>query len=168
MDSLRRVQIFGGLSDTELISIANLCEIWRLVAGHVIFREGDYGNQVFIIHEGSVRVSIQTRDNTGKPTEAVINTLYAGQSFGELVLLDGATRSATVTTAVPCVLLVIRERDFAALCEANPRIGYRVMHHLACDLAYKLRSSNLLLRGNIRWRQNELAGTRPSEVGSLS
>ncbi len=168
MDSLRRVQIFGGLSDGELISIANLCEIWRLPAEHVVFREGDDGDQMFIIHEGSVRVSIQTRDNAGKQTEATINTLTAGQSFGELVLLDGATRSATVTTAVVSVLLVLKERDFAALCEANPRIGYRVMRHLASDLAYKLRSSNLLLRGNIRWRHNELAGNRSTEAGLLS
>jgi hypothetical protein len=53
--------------------------------------------------------------------------------------------------------LVIQEHDFANLCEANPRIGYCVMRNLAADLIYKLRSSNLLLRGNIRWRGDELS-----------
>lgn len=157
MDSLRRVQIFGGLSDEELLKVANLCKIWRVAAEQVIFREGEDGDQLFIIHEGTVRVSLTTRDQHGTVSQGTINMLYAGQSFGELVLLDGITRTATVTTVVPCVLLVIQQRDFSALCEANPRIGYRVMRHLASDLAYKLRSSNLLLRGNIRWQHGELA-----------
>jgi CRP-like cAMP-binding protein len=82
--------------------------------------------------------------------------LYSGQSFGEMVLLDGVTRSATVVCVESCVLLVIKQKDFDALCDSNPRIGYRVMHNLACDVAYKLRSSNLLLRGQIRWQQDEL------------
>ncbi|NJK80771.1 MAG: cyclic nucleotide-binding domain-containing protein [Chloroflexaceae bacterium] len=157
MDSLRRVQIFGGLNDQELLKIANLCEIWRVATGHVVFSEGEDGDRLFIIHEGSVRVTIQTTTPDGKPTQGTINMLYAGQSFGELVLLDGNTRSATVVAASSSVLLAIKEREFSLLCEANPRIGYRVMRNLASDLAYKLRSSNLLLRGNIRWKHNELA-----------
>jgi CRP-like cAMP-binding protein len=82
--------------------------------------------------------------------------LYGGQSFGEMVLLGGATRSATVTCVDACVFLVIKERDFASLCDRNPRIGYTVMRNMASDLSYKLRSSNLLLRGNIRWQAGEL------------
>jgi CRP-like cAMP-binding protein len=108
-----------------------------------------------------VRVSLNTRGQDGTPTQGTINMLHAGQSFGELVLLDGKTRTATVTTLEPSVLLVLHERDFARLCESNPRIGYRVMRDLASDLAYKLRSSNLLLRGNIRWQHDELG--RPAE-----
>jgi hypothetical protein len=56
----------------------------------------------------------------------------------------------------PCTLLVLREPQFASLCESNPRIGFLVMRNLAMDLSYKLRSSNLLLRGNIRWQHGEL------------
>jgi CRP-like cAMP-binding protein len=111
--------------------------------------------------EGCVRVSLMTRSSQGSMTPSTINMLYSGQSFGEMVLLGGATRSATVACVDPCVFLVIQEREFAALCEKNPRIGYKVMRNLASDLSYKLRSSNLLLRGNIRWQAGEL-GRRPS------
>ena len=48
------------------------------------------------------------------------------------------------------------EPEFRQLCDANPRVGYVVIRNLAQDLAYKLRSSNLLLRGNIRWQRGEL------------
>jgi CRP-like cAMP-binding protein len=58
--------------------------------------------------------------------------------------------------AEPVTLIVIDDGDFRNLCESNPRIGYTVMRNLAQDLAYKLRSSNLLLRGDIRWQSGEL------------
>lgn len=156
IESLRRVEIFEKLSDDELLNIANLCKVMRVPADTVIFNEGDDGDTLFIIHTGSVRVSITTRSPEGTFTQGTINTLYAGQCFGEMVLLGGATRSATVTSAEASILLVLKAADFSNLCEANPRIGYRVMHSLASDLVYKLRSSNILLRGIIPWQHDEL------------
>ncbi|NJN65546.1 MAG: cyclic nucleotide-binding domain-containing protein [Chloroflexaceae bacterium] len=161
MASLRRVHIFHRLNDHELVLIASLCKIWHICGNQVIFREGDDGEDLFIIQKGSVRISLNTRNPDGTLTPGIINMLYASQSFGEMVLLDGVTRSATVVSTEACTLLVIKAFDFGQLCDANPRIGYIVMHNLACDVAYKLRSSNLLLRGNIRWQQGEL-GRRSS------
>lgn len=156
VDHLRRIEIFSGLSDEELLQLAGSCKPRRLAAGAIVFEEGDDGDELMILLNGCVRVSITTRLPDGSFSASTINMLYAGQSFGEMVLLGGATRSATVTTVETSTLLVIRERDFALICERNPRIGYRVMRNMASDLAYKLRSSNLLLRGNIRWQQGEL------------
>lgn len=156
VEHLRRVEIFGGLSDEELLQVAALCKVRRVGAGQPVFNEGDDGEELYVIHEGCVRVSLNTRSAQGGMAPSTINMLYAGQSFGEMVLLGGATRSATVSAVDPCVLLVLNERDFASLCDRNPRIGYRVMRNMASDLSYKLRSSNLLLRGNIRWQQGEL------------
>ena len=79
---------------------------------------------------------------------------YAGADCSQCA--TGFHRTANNTCVDACTLLVIKERDFATQCERNPRIGYRVMRNMASDLAYKLRSSNLLLRGNIRWQQGEL------------
>ncbi len=155
--SLRRVDIFRGLSDDELLQVASLSKVLRIPAEYTIFREGEDGNELFILQSGRVRVSLNTRSPDNTMTLGTINMLYEGQSFGEMVLLDGTSRSATVVSVEPCVLLVITEHDFASLCDSNPRIGYLVLRNLACDLAYKLRSSNLLLRGNIRWKHGELA-----------
>jgi CRP-like cAMP-binding protein len=156
IDNLRRVEIFGGLTDDELIQIAELCTAVRAPAGRTLFSEGDPGDEMYIIHEGSVRVMINTRAPDGTVGPSTINMLYGGQCFGEMILLNNAARSATVVTADPSTLIVIREAQFRRLCEANPRIGYVVIRNLAQDLAYKLRSSNLLLRGNIRWQHGEL------------
>jgi CRP/FNR family cyclic AMP-dependent transcriptional regulator len=161
VEHLRRVEAFSGLSDEELIHVATICKGRRFAAGQTVFEEGEDGDDMMVILDGCVRVSITTRLPDGTQAPSTINMLYTGQSFGEMVLLGGATRSATVTCVDPCTLIVIKERDFAALCERSPRIGYRVMRNMASDLAYKLRSSNLLLRGNIRWQQGEL-GKRTS------
>ena len=150
IDNLRRAEIFAGLSDDELLRVANLCNGVRVPAGRAVFNEGDGGEELYIIHEGSVRVLINTRKPDGTFAPSTINMLYTGQCFGEMILLNSAMRSASVVAAEPTMLIVIREPDFRALCEANPRIGYVVIRNLAQDLAYKLRSSNLLLRGNIR------------------
>lgn len=150
LTNLRRVEIFNGLADDELLLIASLCKIIRAPAGQIIFNEGEDGDELMVIHEGCVRIALNSKGPDGKLAPNTINMLYTGQSFGEMVLLGGATRSATVAAVEPCVLLVLKEREFAQLCDDNPRIGYRVMRNLAADLSYKLRSSNLLLRGNIR------------------
>jgi CRP/FNR family cyclic AMP-dependent transcriptional regulator len=156
VEHLRRVEAFSGLSDEELIHVATICKGRRFAAGQTVFQEGEDGDEMMVILDGCVRVSITTRLPDGSMAPSTINMLYKGQSFGEMVLLGGATRSATVSCMDPCTLIVIKERDFAALCDRSPRIGYRVMRNMASDLAYKLRSSNLLLRGNIRWQQGEL------------
>jgi len=156
LENLRKVEIFAGLSDDELVQVAGMCRAIRTPASQTVFNESDTGDELYIVHEGTVRVMISTRLSDGTVAPSTINTLYPGQCFGEQALLGGAARTATVMTNEPTVLIVIRALDFDALAERNPRIGFVVMRNLARDLAYKLNASNLLLRGNIRWRGDEL------------
>ena len=65
IDNLRRVEIFTGLVDAELLKVAELCTAVRVPAGKTIFKEGDGGDELYIIHEGSVRVMINTRADDG-------------------------------------------------------------------------------------------------------
>lgn len=156
IENLRKVEILSGLSDDDLLQVAAICKALRVPEGRAIFNEGDEGDDLYVIHEGSVRVMISARNESGEVAPSTINSLYPGQCFGELVLLNGISRIATVVAAEATTLIVMNEPDFRALCDANPRIGYTVMRNLAQDLAYKLRASNLLLRGNIRWRDDQL------------
>jgi CRP-like cAMP-binding protein len=156
LDNLRKVEILDGLTTDDLIKVAGICKALRVPEDHAIFQEGDDGDELYIIHEGSVHLKITARNDVGELTLSTILTIGPGQCFGELVLLQGIGRTATPVAAEPTTLITIREPDFRALCDANPRIGYAVMRNLAQDLAYKLRSSNLLLRGNIRWRDDQL------------
>ena len=154
---LRRIEIFAGLSDKELMQIAAICRVERTVVDQVIFKEGADGDDLFVILTGSVRVALNTRAADGTIAPNTINKLYTGQSFGEMALIGGTPRSATISSVDNCSLLVLNAGAFTALCETEPHIGFLVMRNLASDLAYKLRSSNLLLRGIIRWQHDELS-----------
>lgn len=156
IDNLRKVEIFAGLNDAELLQVAGLCKAIRTPANHTIFKEGDTGDELYVVHEGSVRVMITTRTNDGAATASTINLLYPGQCFGEQALLGGAARTATIESSEPTTLIIIKATEFDALAEQHPHIGFIVIRNLARDLAYKLHASNLLLRGNIRWRGDEL------------
>jgi CRP/FNR family transcriptional regulator, cyclic AMP receptor protein len=153
---LRRAELLGSLSDDELLKVAGLCRVVKRQAGDVIFHEGESGSDLYLVHEGIVEVQVTTRASDGQMRPATINSLGRGQSFGELVLLGAGDRTATVVCAQACTLLVLRASDFTALCEESPRIGYAVIKNLATELAYKLRSSNLLLHGTIQWRDGQL------------
>jgi CRP/FNR family transcriptional regulator, cyclic AMP receptor protein len=158
IENLRKAEMFAGLTDDELVQVAQICKALRVPAGRTVFNEGDDGDEMYVIHDGSVRVMINTRTADGGVTPSTINTLYDGQCFGEVALLSSSLRTATVVAVDQTTLIVIREPDFRTLCDSSPRIGYAVMRSLAQDLVYKLNSSNLLLRGNIRWRGDELGG----------
>src|SRR5215217_2272379 len=88
IDNLRRVEIFSGLLDDELLEVAELCTAVRVPAGKTIFKEGDGGDELYVIHEGNVRVMINTRGPDGTFAPSTINLLYAGQCFGEMILLN--------------------------------------------------------------------------------
>lgn len=155
---LRRVEIFKHLGDAELGAIAALCKVGRVKKGQVIFQEDAEGGELYVVHDGAVEIQVKTRGSDGKPRESTINTLYEGQSFGEMALLGSGARSASaVAAATPTTLLVMDGTDLARLCDANPVIGARVYRNLLDDLAFKLRSASLLLRGHIKWKDGQLS-----------
>jgi len=157
---LGKADIFKGLDSTDLLNIARICSARTYKKGDVIFEEDSEGDDLYVIHRGSVEVIIWTRTAEGENRQTVINTIWEGRSFGEMVLIGGGTRSATIRCAEDCMVLVINRYDFDRLCEQHPRIGYRVMRNIAEDLVYKLRSSSLLLRGQVKWQKGELGGWR--------
>ena len=155
---LRRVEIFKDLGDPELAQIAQVCKGGKVKKGHVIFREDSDGDELYVVIDGAVEIQVGARGSDGSFRQSTINTLYEGQSFGEMALLGGGSRSASaIASATPTTLLIVSGKDFAQLCEQNTLIGYRVMRNLINDLTYKLRSSSLLLRGHIKWQDGQLS-----------
>jgi CRP-like cAMP-binding protein len=107
---------------------------------------GDPADSFYLIQHGAVQ--IVTRAETGSQDEAagdaVRLSLGRGQPFGEMALVDGGPRSATVRASSDVALYVINCAQFLALCEQFPSLGYRVMRNVAADLSFKLRQRNLI------------------------
>src|SRR4051794_12924154 len=93
-DNLRRVPILAALKEEHLEMLSKLANLRTFNQGEVIIRQGDPGAGLFVIIEGSVDVIF--REKPGKP-EIKLNTLSKGEFFGEMSLIDGYPRSATVT-----------------------------------------------------------------------
>jgi len=133
---IRDVELFEGLTDSELDEILTLCQQKRFKKGDMLAVEGESGNDFFIIMDGVVEVLVKS----DKISPKVVLNLGVGQLIGEMSLVDRGKRSATVRAIQdPTIVQVIKHEDFHNLCQRNTRIGYKVMHNLAADLSFKLR-----------------------------
>jgi CRP-like cAMP-binding protein len=118
---VEKVPLFAGLSKTDCHRIAVLLKELELPAGTRLATAGEPGGDLFAIVEGEAVV------RTRRGRSAV---LKAGDFFGEMSLIDGAPRSATVEATTPMRLLVLGQRDFWRVLDATPSIVRKVMQTL--------------------------------------
>jgi CRP-like cAMP-binding protein len=102
----------------------------ELQAGQVIFREGEEGDQLFIIQGGRVKVS---RPLGGK--EQLLAVLGKGDFFGEMALVTRERRTATVTALEPVRLLAFNREGFLNMINKNPKIALNIIDKLCRRLA---------------------------------
>jgi CRP/FNR family cyclic AMP-dependent transcriptional regulator len=138
---LQSVDLFEGLAVDEIEEVAHICSEQRFSKGQLITREGEQGDELYIITEGFVEVLLGEKPSS---SAIVVVSLGSGQVIGEMALLDQGPRSASLrATSEPTILQVIQRNQFDKLCQENTHIGYIVMRNLAADLSFKLRHRNL-------------------------
>ena len=121
-DKLAQVPIFSGCTKRELAIIARASKVVSHKEGTVIAREGERGIGLFLILEGQCNVTI------GGKTKA---RLGPGDFFGEVALLDGGPRTATVTATSPVRLVGITGWVFRGLLMEHPSIALRTLESVA-------------------------------------
>lgn len=114
---LRAIPFFRGLSADELVPVATIATLVTYPAGHVVFRQRDEGDRLYVISRGAVDV---LRDDQR------IATLGRGECFGEMALLDEATRSATIVARSDIAMLTLARDDFLDLLDVYPAIARTV------------------------------------------
>lgn len=130
----KRSVIFEALSDEEATSIMQMARMVNHPARHTIFQEGEPGDHLLVVMHGRVKVSLISPE--GK--EAILSILEPGDVFGEMALLDGEPRSASVTTMEKCSFLVIWRQDFLPFLERNPQVSLKLL----AALSKRLRATN--------------------------
>jgi len=113
IERLEAVPLLAGCSRRQLRAIARISEVLEVPEGTVLARRGEPGDHFFMILDGSARVEVSPRKR---------GTLDPGKCFGEMSLLDGGPRSATVVADTPLRLLVIKRRDFSTLLREAPEL----------------------------------------------
>lgn len=132
IDLLRQVPLFSSLSQRHLSLLARHAVEMRYGAGEVLARQGQHGADFFVIGDGRARVERDGRR---------IAQLEAGDFFGEMSLIDGKPRSATVIAETPMVLLVIHRRSFSDLLAEAPGLS----RTLLVTLSERLREADAAL-----------------------
>ena len=122
IDVLAGIRLFSACSREELTKLAQLFDEVERPVGSVLVREGDPGSEFYVIIDGTATATIG-----GK----YVAKLSPGDFFGEMSLLDRSPRAATVTADLDLELLVADARSFAALVDAAPSVGMRMMRMMS-------------------------------------
>ena len=145
---LKKAPVFKDLSNEELNSIAQLCQLRKYKANEVIFSEKDRGDELYVVTNGKVCIELGIK---GETEAAKVSRVQTGEVFGELILVDKGRRSATARSETDCDLLIINRDDLLNQFEGNAHMGYTVMTNLASVLATRLRQTNLELIACFLW-----------------
>ena len=124
-DVLKRVPLFSGLDDRELQEIAAQMRERRFAAGDTVTQEGAGGAGFFVVEEGEAEVSV-AGDQRG--------SIGPGDYFGEIALLTGSDRTATITAKTDMVCWGMTPWDFRPLVESNSAIAWKLLTAMADKL----------------------------------
>jgi CRP-like cAMP-binding protein len=126
VQALKGVSLFEDLSRKELVQLERICEDLEVEPGRVLCKEGQTGQEFFVIVDGKLQVTRKGRR---------ITTLGNGDFVGEIALLTELPRTATVTAETPVRLFVLTRREFDSLLDQNPKVERKVLRVLARRLA---------------------------------
>jgi CRP/FNR family transcriptional regulator, cyclic AMP receptor protein len=123
---LAQVPIFHELTKRQLKWLADRSEVAEFMGGHSIVREGEAGDSFYVMLTGHAKVTMNGR---------FVKRLIPGDYFGEIALLDGGPRTATVATETPTTLLMLRRPVFIRAVRQDPMLAT----HLLAELGRMLR-----------------------------
>jgi CRP/FNR family cyclic AMP-dependent transcriptional regulator len=158
--------IFSCLDGSELDAVLSLAVKRSYKARDVVLRKGDPALQIFIIAKG--RLKAITTGAEGR--QAALSIMGPGEVFGEVAVLDGQPRSATITAIERCELLVIQRNDFFRFLEDSPKVGVKLLEVLARRLRHlseKMADTTFLeIPGRLSKQLLRLADRYGRDIGS--
>ena len=137
VSALERVGLFQGFERPEIERIVTRGCMIEFSGGAILFREGDPGEGLYLVVDGSVRI-IKTVVNVGEEAMAVAE---AGDFFGEMALIDDMPRSATAEAREATRLFLLKKADFLDLTYSDPALGCKVLWALCRTFSRRLRET---------------------------
>ena len=126
---LAKMPLFSRLQERELLRIMQVVEVIAFEPGEVIVKEGDRGDELFIVLSGTVRVA---------RGESTLLEIGAGEAFGEMALIRSMPRSATVTAVEPSELIALRRQDFFEILRKEHELAVKLLWQFLGVLADRL------------------------------
>ncbi len=147
---LQKTAIFKNVSEDVLADVAIKASTRKLAKDEVLMRKGDTGDSLFLIHDGWVK--IVTEDSKGD--ELIINKCGPGEMIGEMALLDGIPRSATVIAISDAEVLELKKDVFEEILEQRSDVSLAIIR----SYSERLRFSTTYIEKAIDWSQKTAEG----------
>jgi len=138
---IKSVEIFDGLETRDINKVLKVASGKKYEKDEVIFKEGDLGDCFYLIIEGSVRIEKNVENDK---IESVAR-LKTGDYFGEMSLLDGEPRSASVIANETSKLLEVKNSQFIKIVMNDDNFARKVLWAFCITFAKRLRATNILL-----------------------
>jgi len=143
IEKLKEVSFFSMFSNDAgtMGKISRMCRRRLYRKGRYIIREGEYGDELFVVLKGSIEILKYTLQRE----QYMVTTLNAdegGIHVGEIALIDNDRRSASVLAKTDCECLAINRKDFIRFGDENPKAGLIITRAIAGQLTAYLRKSN--------------------------
>jgi len=119
---LEAVPLFDGLTHKQLRKVADLADVARFMPGATLVKQGVVGDSFYVVLTGQAKVIANKR---------TLNRLLPGDHFGEISLLDGGPRSASVVAETEMTLVIITQKDFLAMLSKDPEITVCLLEGMA-------------------------------------
>jgi CRP-like cAMP-binding protein len=136
--ALRSCPLFQSLPGEKLRKVADIARHRDVAAGEVIFREGDSGDEMYLLLSGKVRIS-KNLEGVG---EEALTILEPGSYFGEMALIDDSPRSADARAHSACALGILRRDDLDQLMFVDKDLAYDLLWNFVRTMAVRLRETN--------------------------
>ncbi|RKZ00412.1 MAG: Crp/Fnr family transcriptional regulator [Ignavibacteriae bacterium] len=140
IEFLKNVPIFSELNDDTLIKLSQLGTLKSFNKDSIILSEQDAGSALFVMVSGKVKVARVSNDDKSK--EVILTLLNPSDFFGEMALLDGLARSATVTSIEDSRVFIIQRNDFLDLIKEHPEVSIALLQ----ELTQRLRAAGMKIK----------------------
>ncbi len=143
LNKLKEVPFFSMFSaDREILKkISTMCTRTIFKKGKYIIKEGDNGDELYIVLKGFIEIIKKTLQNE-QYIVATLSSDEGGINVGEIALIDNDRRSASVLAKTDCECLLITRDDFIKFGDENPTAGLAITRAIARQLSINLRKSN--------------------------
>lgn len=133
--------MFKGFDWAHLEALSGYIQLYRALPGVELFHEGDQGDFMCIVLEG--KLEIHKEDKAG--IDKTVVSVQAGRGLGEMSMVDGEPRSATVIVVEPAVLAVLTQESFALITRDKPALAVKILSKIAQLLSQRLRYTSGVL-----------------------
>jgi CRP-like cAMP-binding protein len=141
--------LLENFSLNEVRLLAHFMDVYRVEPGVELIREGDGGDFMVMLLEGSVEVHKRDRWNTPQ----LLASIEAGRTLGEMSMIDGAARFATCLAAHSALVAVLDRESLARIIVEQPLLGAKILMELVLMLSQRLRATSERLLGLLDERE---------------